>query len=462
MGQGIFEPLLVDPEATSLLGDEAQALAMVAVERALARVEGRLGVIPPEAARAIDERLAGFVPDLTDLVRGAASAGVPVPALVAQLRRAVGAPAGTFVHWGATSQDIVDTGLVLQLRDVVPLLEARLAEVLQRLGALAEAHRSTPMVARTRFQQAVPTTFGLKAAGWLAPLVRDRTRLAELTPRLLIIQFGGAAGNLAALGRQGVEVMEALARELALGCPPMPWHSQRDTLIEFASWLSLLTGSLGKLGLDLLLMAQNEVGEVREGNGGGSSTMPQKSNPVRAEALVTLARRNATLVGGMHEAALHAHERDGTAWQLEWAVLPEMVSATAMALSHAGGLLAGLVVEPEGMRAVLDRSRGLLLAEAVGFALARHMSRAEAQELVQAAARQVQSSGGDLVELVAEGTAAPIDWLELRAEAERPAAAGLLIDRVFREWHEGQSPNSTGRTPNRREDHEPDPVATDA
>ena len=291
---------------------------MVTVEIALAAVEGRLGVIDAAAAAAIEASLTGFAPDLDDLTRGTAAAGVPVPALVAQLRRQVGGEAASFVHWGATSQDILDTALVLQLREALALLARRLDAVIAALARLADEHRATPIIGRTRFQQAVPTTFGLKVAGWLAPLLRHRERLAELTPRLLVVQLGGAAGNLVAIGEHGVEVMEALAAELELGCPAMQWHSQRDGFGELASWLTLVTGSLGKLGQDVLLLAQNEVGEVREAEGGGSSTMPQKSNPIRAEALVTLARRNATLVGGMHQAALHAHERDGAAWQLEW------------------------------------------------------------------------------------------------------------------------------------------------
>jgi 3-carboxy-cis,cis-muconate cycloisomerase len=286
-------------------------------------------------------------------------------------------------------------------------------------------------VARTRFQQAVLTTFGLKAVGWLAPLPRHRQRLAELRPRLLVVQFGGAAGNLSALGGRGIEVMEALARELGLGCPAMPWHAQRDALAELASWLALVTGPLGKLGLDVLLLAQNEVGEVQEARGGGSSTMPQKSNPVRAETLVALARRNATLVGGMHQAMLHAQERDGAAWQLEWAILPEMVETTAAALSHARELARTLVVDAARMRAVLDAARGLPLAEAASFALATHLPRAEAQELVKRASRDALASGKDLIEIIAARTAAPIDWQKLRAEAERPACADALIDRVL-------------------------------
>lgn len=430
MTAGIFEPLLTDAETRAILGDAARARAMVRVEAALAAVQGRLGVIDPEAAAAIVAALDGFAPDLADLAAGTAAAGVPVPALVAQLRRAVGGEAAGFVHWGATSQDIVDTALVLGLKELLATLARRLDGLAAELARLAEAHRATPMVARTRFQQAVPTTFGLKAAGWLAPLLRHRRRLRELRPRLLVVQLGGAAGNLAALGGRGVEVMEALARELELGCPAMPWHSQRDGLAELASWLALVSGSLGKLGLDLLLLAQGEVGEVREAEGGASSTMPQKSNPIRAEALVALARRNAALVGGMHDAQLHAHERDGAAWQLEWTLLPEMASTAAAALAHATTLARTLAVEPGRMRATLDAGHGLPLAEAAAFALAGHLPRAEAQALVKAACGEALASGQDLVAIVAARTGAPVDWDRVRRDAERPPCADALIDRV--------------------------------
>lgn len=431
----MFEPLLVDEEVATILGDAAQARAMVRVEAALAAVQGRLGVIDADAAERIEAVLATFDPDLADLAdlaRGTASAGVPVPALVAQLRRAVGEKAGTFLHWGATSQDILDSALVSCLRDVLAVLEARLDGTIEALARLADAQRGTPTVARTRSQQAVPTVFGLKAAGWLAPLCRHRERLRELAPRLLVVQLGGAGGNLAALGGRGVEVMEALARELGLGCPPMPWHNQRDTLAELAAWLALLAGSLGKFGQDVLLLAQNEVGEVREAAGGGSSTMPQKANPIRAEALVTLARRNATLVGGMHQAMVHAQERDGAAWQLEWSILPDMVSATAAALAHAQTLATTMVVDMGRMRAVLDATRGLLLAEAVSFVLAERLGRSKAQELVKAAARDAAASGEDLIDAVTARAGLPIDGEELRARAERPACADALIDRVLR------------------------------
>ncbi|MFZ1430740.1 MAG: 3-carboxy-cis,cis-muconate cycloisomerase [Geminicoccaceae bacterium] len=426
----VFEPLLTDSEIAVILGDAAMVQAMVRVESTLAEVEGGLGVIDAGAAERIVTALATFAPDLDDLAHGTAKAGVPIPALVAQLRRAVGDDADC-VHWGATSQDIVDTALVLQLRRALDVLERRLDAVGTALADLAVAQRATTMIGRTRFQQALPTTFGLKVAGWLAPLPRHRERLAELRPRLLAVQFGGAAGNLAALGPSGIAVMQGLASALGLACPAMPWHSQRDTMAELASWLALLTGTLGKLGLDVLLLAQNEVGEVREAEGGGSSTMPQKSNPIRAEALVALARRNAALLGGMYDAMLHAHERDGAAWQVEWQVLPDMVAAAAAALTHADTLARTLVVDADRMRQNLAASHGLLLAEAASFALADHLPRAAAKKLVEEGCRDALASRRDLLDILAERTSAPVEWDALRAQAERPPCADALIDRVL-------------------------------
>ena len=227
---GIFGPLLGDSEIELILGDHARAQAMVTVEIALAKVECRLGVIPADAGAAIEAALAGYAPDLEDLARGTAAAGVPVPALVAQLRRQVGGDAATYVHWGATSQDILDTALVLQLREALALLARRLDQVSDALVRLANEHRATPIIGRTRYQQAVPTTFGLKVAGWLAPLLRHRDRLGELRPRLLLVQLGGAAGNLVAIGDRGVDVMTELAAELGLGCAA-------DALAQPARWL---------------------------------------------------------------------------------------------------------------------------------------------------------------------------------------------------------------------------------
>ncbi len=428
----VFTALLEDAEVAALIDDAAQVRAMIVVEAALARVQGRLGVIPKASAGAIDKALRDFIPNLDDLAAGTRAAGVPVPALVAQLRRAVEEPASDHVHFGATSQDISDTALVLQVRAALDALDGRLDDLCRTLAGLADAHRATPMLARTRFQPAVPTTFGLKAAGWLAPLIRHRRRLAELRPRLLVVGFGGAAGNLAALNDRGVAVMEGLAAELGLGCPPLPWHGARDNLVELANWLALVTGSLGKFGFDVLLLAQGEVGEVQEAEGGGSSTMPQKANPVRAEALVTLARRNAGLIGTMHQTMLHAHERDGSTWALEWATLPEMLAGTGAALDHATRLAATMQVEPKRMRSNLDATNGLVLAEAAAFALAEHVPRPEAQALVKQACAEAVAENRGLIEVLRKLNDAPVDWGRVEAEALNPPGGAALIGRVLR------------------------------
>lgn len=426
--------LLSDPDALALFGDRAVIRAMLRVEGALARTQGRLGMIPAEAA----ERIAAVADSLeippAVLATGSADAGVPVPALVARLRDAVGGPAAAHVHHGATSQDIVDTGLVLRLRDLLALLEARQADLIALLAGLADRHRHTVMAGRTRTQQAVPVTFGLKVAGWLSALLRQRRRLMEMRPRLLVLQFGGAAGTLSALGDQGLAVAEGLAAELALELPAAPWTAQRDGLAELAGWLSLTSGLLGKIGQDVLLLAQSEVAELREGGGpgrGGSSTMPQKANPVSAEALVALARFNAGMVGQMHQALVHGQERDGAAWQLEWLVLPQMAVATGAALSHALALAGGLQVDAARMRANLEASRGLLLAEAASFALAAHMPRPQAQELVKQASREVLSGGGHLMDLLAARCDAPVDWAALKDPAGYLGSTDRFIDRVL-------------------------------
>jgi len=427
----MLDALLRDPETEALVGDTALLAAMVEVELALARAQERCGLIEPGSAVRMTVALAGFQADQAAITQGLRRSAVPVPALVQGLRQKLGPELGSFVHLGATSQDIVDTALVLQLRTALALLEERLRRVVSALISLAERHERTVMPARTRFQQALPTTFGLKVAGWLAPLVRDLERLGELRPRLLVVQLGGAAGTLSAMGEGGPAVMAGLADELGLGCPVMPWHSQRDGLVELASWLVLVTGALGKLGTDILLLAQSEVGEVAEAEGGGSSTMPQKANPIRAEALVTLARQNASAVSGMAQALVHAQERDGSAWQLEWLALPGMLSATGAALGHGLTLARSIVVDADRMRANLDAGHGLALAEPMSFALARHMPRHEAQALVAAACKAVRAEGRHLAELLAERVTLPHDWRALADPANHLGAALELQARTL-------------------------------
>ena len=338
----LYGDLLSDAEIGKDLDDAAQLRAMLDFEAVLAEAEGACGVIPAEAAEQIAGVARGLVPKPADLAKATGRDGIPVPALVAALRQAVGGEAASYVHWGATSQDVIDTGLVLRLRRILDHLSDRLDRLSEGLAARARQERETAMAARTWGQQATPTTLGLKMAGWRAPLLRHHRRLAELRPRLEVLSFGGASGTLAALGDKAFEVEAELARRLDLRVTALPWHSQRDPLIELSSWLSLVTGSLGKIAGDVILLSQSEVGEVREAAGGGSSTMPQKVNPVRASAVLALARLNAGLAGQMQQAALHSHERDGAAWQQEWLMLPEMLLACGAALNHMTALIEGL------------------------------------------------------------------------------------------------------------------------
>ncbi|MFQ5973450.1 MAG: 3-carboxy-cis,cis-muconate cycloisomerase [Alphaproteobacteria bacterium] len=429
----IYGGLLGDAEVAEAFSDTAQVRAMLNVEAALARVEARLGIIPEAAAAAIEQAIAGFAADTDRLGEATEVAGVPVAGLVQQIRARLGAEAAPFLHWGATSQDVVDTALVLRLRLVLDTLSGRLDRLIDLLAGLAETHRETVMAARTRAQQATPTTFGLEAAAWLAPLLRHRNRLAELKPRLMCVQLGGASGTLAALGAEGIEVMEALAEELGLAAPALPWHTQRDGMAEAAGWLSLVTGSLGKMGQDLVLLAQSEVGEVRDGGAGrgGSSTMPQKVNPIAAETLVALARLNAGLLANAHQAMIQEHERGGPGWMMEWATLPQMASCAGAALRHGANLLERLEVRADRMRLNIDASNGLLLAEAAAFALAAHMPRQQAEALVGEASREAETSRRHLIDVLADLVESPVDWARLKDVGNAVGLAPRLVDRLL-------------------------------
>ncbi len=427
----LYGALFSDPEIAEAFSDAATVRAMLDVEAALARVQARLGIIPEDAAGRIAAVAESFEPDTAGIAAGTEKSGVPIIPLVEQLRAAVGGEAAAYVHWGATSQDIVDTGLVLRLRGVVGLLAEKIERLSGLLAGLADKHRSTVMAARTRSQQALPTSFGLKVAGWLSPLIDHAARLDEIRPRLMAVQFGGAVGTLAALGDRGVEVMEVLGGELDLSVPAGPWHVQRDNLVEFAGWLSMVTGSLGKMAQDLILLAQSEVAEVRPGAGGGSSTMPQKSNPVACEAMVTLARSNASLLSAMHQAMIQEHERGSPGWQLEWLTLPQMAVATGAALNRAIEVIETLEVDAARMRANLDESNGLILAEAAAFALAIHIPRPQAQTLVKEACGEVVHSGRSLTEVLAGKTDAPVDWDAVSDPANYLGSASELIDRIL-------------------------------
>lgn len=424
-------PLLSDPETAALIDDAAVTRAMVEVERALSRVEGRCGVIPRDAAAAIDSALDGFMPDMEKLGAGMQTAGVPIVSLVSQLRDKVGAPACDYVHAGATSQDIYDNALLLCFAAATDRIKARLDAVITLLSILADEHRYTVMAGRTRTQQGIPISFGAKVAGWLAPLKRYRERLIWVREELLVVQFGGAAGTLAAIGPGGMDVADMLADELGLDRPVSPWHTARDGMLGLGDWLSGVTGTLGKIGADLLLMGQNEVGEIRAGSGGGSSAMPQKANPIGIEMLVTLARANATNLSGLHHAAIQEHERGGPGWTLEWVCLPPMILATAGALRIMGDTLSNLQVDAARMRANLELDTGLIMAEAATTALAAHVGKVEAQALVKKACQDAPGSGRSITDLLRERCDAPVDWDAAADPINYLGASQEIINRVL-------------------------------
>jgi 3-carboxy-cis,cis-muconate cycloisomerase len=341
----LLQALVGDEEVGALFSNEAELAAMLQAEAALAEAEAKARLIGDDAARQIAEACGSFQADWNKLAEGLGKDGVIVPEFVRQLRAAVGETHAKAVHLGATSQDIIDTALVLRLKAAVAVIDCRLDALMAGLGRLKDRDGAVPLMAHTRMQQALPFTASDKIDTWVQPLARHREALRSLAARLLVVQLGGPIGTRGELKGHGDAVADAMAAILGLG-PAPSWHSQRDRIGEFAAFLSLLSGTLGKIGQDIALMAQNEVGEVRLASGGGSSAMPHKSNPVPAEVLVTLARFNAGLLGTLHQALVHENERSGAAWTLEWMILPQMVISAAAGLNRAMALIEGMSFSP--------------------------------------------------------------------------------------------------------------------
>jgi 3-carboxy-cis,cis-muconate cycloisomerase len=378
----------------AVFSDRSRVGRMLDFEAALAQAQAAVGVIPQDAADAIAARCNADRFDAATLAAAAQSAGNLAIPLVAALTREVAAAdpvARGYVHWGATSQDVIDTGLVLQLRDALALIDADVERLAAALAAQARRHATTVLAGRTWLQQAIPITLGVKLAGVVSALDRHRARLAELRGRALVLQFGGAVGTLASLGERGLAVSEALAARLALPLPDLPWHTQRDRLCEVAAVLGMLAATLGKLGRDLALLAQTEVAEVFEPAApgrGGSSTMPQKRNPVGASAAIAAAVRIPGLVATMLSAAVQEHERGLGNWPAEWETLPEIALLVAGALAALVDVASGLHVDADRMRANLELTQGQLFAEAVQMALAAAIGRDRAHALVADACRR--------------------------------------------------------------------------
>ena len=412
----LMDGLFDDDEVARRLDAPAQLAAMLQVEAALARAQGVLGIIPTDAATRIAAVAATLTPDPAALIAEAARAGIAAQPLIATLKKACGMDAD-WVHFGATSQDIQDSASILQTREVLSILQDRLTALHDILTRKAQAHADLAMPARTRFQIAAPTTLGAKIAVWRAPLPRHLDRLAELRPRLLNISLYGAAGTGAALAPQMPALRRAVAADLGLNAPDIPWHATRDAIAELAGWLSMVTGTLGKLGADLILLGQSEVAELRAGIGGGSSTMPQKSNPVAAEALVSLARLNAGAVGTIHQAMIHAQERDGTALALEWQTLPQMLIRTGAALRLAQDLAHSLTPNPQAIADSFARDRGAMLAEAAGFYLTRHIPRDKALRIVAQALARVAAEGDTTLAQALHDLQPGHDWAQILSPA---------------------------------------------
>jgi 3-carboxy-cis,cis-muconate cycloisomerase len=403
---GLLDRLFTTDAMRDVFCDRRYVQSMLDFELGLARALVRTGIAPSSALPAIESSCDTSLFDFETLSVEAASAGNLAIPLVKQLTALVGKAdpqAMRFVHWGATSQDVIDTGLVLQLRDAFDIFDADLVAMAAALAKLAREHRSTLLPGRTFLQHAAPVTFGFKVAGWLTAIQRHRERLRQTRARTLVLQFGGAVGTLAAFGEKGSAVAEALASELKLTRSDLSWHTHRDSFAEVATMLGLLTGTLGKIARDLSLLTQTEVGEVLEpaGSGrGGSSTMPHKRNPVGAAVALAAATRVPALVATMLSAMVQEHERGLGGWHAEWQTLPEICLLCSGALSHLTLVVASPEIFTEKMRADLELTRGLILSEAVSMALAAHIGKHAAHEIMERASRRTIESGAQLGEVL--------------------------------------------------------------
>lgn len=438
----LLDPLFRWQAVEDIFSDRARIQSMLEFEAALARAEAGVGAIPASAAAPIAAKCRAELFDFKALAQATALDGNLAIPLVKQLTALVAAEdkeAARYVHWGATSQDAIDTGFVLQARRALELIAEELERFSEILARLAQQHRDTTLPARTWLQQALPTTLGLRVVGWLDAVDRHRVRLAETRSRTLVLQFGGAVGTLAALGEKGMVVAKALGEELKLPVPAVPWHAHRDRVAEIATTLSLCTGTLGKIARDLSLEAQTEVAEIFEPAGpgrGGSSTMPHKRNPVTAAVVLAAATRVPALAGAMLSAMVQEQERGLGGWHAEWETLPEIISLTAGALHHLADTVDSLDINADKMRANLEITHGLIFAEAVQMVLAKQMGRLPAHELVEAACKRAQKQKQHLRDVLAEEPKIKqhLDKKELERlfdPARYLGVAGELIDRVL-------------------------------
>jgi 3-carboxy-cis,cis-muconate cycloisomerase len=435
----VFRDIFSTEAMRRVFSDENRIQKYLDFEAGLARAQARLGIIPQEACDEIVRHCNVAEFDIARIKAQTERIGYPVLPVVQQLVALCRDGRGEWCHWGATTQDITDSATIMQIREALVLVEAELDGISDALAALAKKYRDTPMAGRSNLQQAVPITFGYKMATMLAGFERQKQRLAELRARILVFEFGGAAGTLSSLGRDGLKVQVELAKELKLAQPEIAWHTVRDRIAEAGCFLGLATGLCGKIAFDVKLMMQTEVEEIyepfHEGRG-SSSTMPQKRNPISSVYITALTSVVRQQVAALLDAMVEDHERATGPWEIEWIVLPEIFCLSAGALAQTAFVLTGLQVDEKKMRANLDITRGLIVSEAVMMGLGPHLGRQYAHDLVYDICRKVIATGRPLLDLLAEDQEiAKHMTREELAKLVDPAnylgVAGEMVDRVL-------------------------------
>jgi 3-carboxy-cis,cis-muconate cycloisomerase len=439
LDSAVFRDIFTTQAMRAVWSDENRVQKYLDFEAALARAQGRLKIIPQDAADEIVKHCDAKLIDMAKLKEATERIGYPVLPVVQQLVKLCKDKLGEWSHWGATTQDVTDTATVLQIAEALDIVGRDIDAICDALAALAKKYRDTPMAGRSNLQQAVPITFGYKMATLLAGFERHRQRLKELRPRVLVGEFGGAAGTLSSLGNDGLKVQTELMQELKLGQPAISWHTVRDCIAEVGCFLGLVTGSCGKIAFDVKLLMQTEVEEVQEpfhAGRGSSSTMPQKRNPISSVYITAQTAMVKQLAAALLEAMVEDHERSTGPWEIEWIALPEIFMLSAGALAQTRFLVQGLQVNEKKMRENLDITKGLIMSEAVMMGLGDKMGRNTAHDVVYDICREVVKTGRPLIELLVENE-------EIRKHADRktleamvdPAnylgVAGEMVDRVL-------------------------------
>ncbi len=439
LDSAVFRDIFTTPAMRAVWSDGNRVQKYLDFEAGLAKAQGRLKIIPQEAADEIVRHCDAKLIDMDKLKEATERIGYPVLPVVQQLVKLCKDKLGEWSHWGATTQDVTDTATVLQMREGLDLVAQEIDAICAALAALAKKYRDTPMAGRSNLQQAVPITFGYKMATMLAAFERHKQRLNEMKPRVLVGEFGGAAGTLSSLGKDGLKVQEELMKELKLGQPAISWHTVRDTIAEAGCFLGLVAGSCGKIALDVKLLMQTEVEEVQEPfhpGRGSSSTMPQKRNPISSVYITAQAAMVKQLVPALLEAMVEDHERSTGPWEIEWIALPEIFMLAAGALAQTRFLVEGLQVNEKKMRENLFITKGLLMSEAVMMGLGEKMGRNHAHDVVYDICREVVKTGRPLIDLLEENEEitqyADRRTLEALVDpANYLGVAGEMVDRVL-------------------------------